>query len=481
MVLHAKHLRDPDHSVLQPLALQSPPFAATRTKSGSSASSVGSDVTRCSSTCSAISLTSFGSDRSRHASVPTQKAHNNSNRVSLAPCSRLRHGDLPFKSGWLGLRVSSGMFKKPVDRYVELAGAYIVFAASPNTDIMASCYQIYKASVTTDSMSSTSFRINVKTEAGERLVLTAENGPDYEDWLYVLKRAATRHINDHYRCDEVIGPAVLGRVAGARDIANGDVVSVRMTTKADMADDLVALARRECLNLVSCPPHPAIARVVDMYETATTIYCVTEHVPPQNSIRQIVRGHRPFSERDTSFIVQSLLRTLVHLHDNNMYHRCCTADSVHLVDPTLPERGIKLTSFELAISEHDSPRDHVSLLHVIQHRGLDQPVSTSMAPFVAPEVLRGDIGSFSQDSWAAGILLHYMLVAATPFDGPNQTAEDALLISAKAVGMPSFRGIMWDGISRDAMDLCARLLHADPRRRLSPRNALRHRWFRFNE
>lgn len=475
-----KQIRDPGCSVLQPLALQSPGPAVSKPRSTSSVGSVGSSVTRCSSTSSANSLSSFGSDRSRDASVPSQKSHSFSSRVSISSGSRLRHGDLPYKYGWLGLRVGEGMSKRYVDRYVELAGAYIIFAASPNTDIMASCYQIYKASVTSVVLSSSYYRIDVKTEAGERLVLLAESSQDYHDWLNVLHCASKRHINNHYVCHQVQASSIFGRIASARDLVSHERVSVRMTSKADLDDMFVSVARRECLSLISLTSLPTVARIIDMYETAATIYCVTEYIPPANSIRQLVQGRRPFSERDTSFVMHSLLKTLSQLHESKICHRSCTPDAVHLVDPACCEKGIKLTSFELAVHEHDAPRDIVSLRNVVSYKGSDRPVSASIAPYIAPEILKERPGGFSQDSWAAGVLMHYMLVAATPFDGPGKTANDALAISTEAVGMPSFRGVMWAGISRDAMDLCAQLLHADPRRRLSPRDALRHRWFRFN-
>jgi calcium-dependent protein kinase len=120
------------------------------------------------------------------------------------------------------------------------------------------------------------------------------------------------------------------------------------------------------------------------------------------------------------------------------------------------------------------------MMDVVTHQGLSGPLTNNLAPFLAPEVASGRLGNHLQDSWSAGIIMHYMLVARTPFDGSGKTPEMALQTIKVARGMPRFLGVMWDGISADARDLCAKLLHADPRRRLSPTQALRHPWFRFN-
>jgi hypothetical protein len=480
--------RQPNCSVLQPLALQvkTMPGPVRRSRSGSSSASVGSAITRTSSASAASShsLLSFAYDRSRDTSNPKSTSGSSSRSPSTdleSKGSTLLHGDIPYKAGWLSLRTSGVRFnKKSVERFIELAGPCVMFSASPNTAILGGSYQVFGATVAPEKVPGT-FRINIKTAGGEVLTLTAETRDEYSSWLKELQRAATRHITKDYVCDRIVGTTQFGSIATARDLQTGGSASVRITSKHSLPDELVTLARREALNLLSCPPHPTIPRVLDVYETPTSIYCVTETVPVGTSIRDLVQGLRPLSERDTSFVIHSLLQTLAVLHERKIVHRGCTADAVHLVSPERAERGIKLTSFEFAVGELDSPKDSHSALNVINLYGMEETMDTSIAPFVAPEVVKGDLGSYMQDSWAAGVLMHYCLVAATPFDGHGQMSRDALRIIQQACGMPVFRGVMWDGISRDAKDLCAKLLHADPRRRLSPQKALAHRWFRWNQ
>jgi serine/threonine protein kinase len=398
---------------------------------------------------------------------------------------------MPYKTGWVSVRYAP-RFKKlrssAVDRYAELAGPCIVFSACPNTDIDAVCHQLFNASVIAGG-SPLGSRVTIVTTRGDRLVITAESPGETHDWLDACTRAASRHINQHYACDTVIGPAgTFARVAAARDLTTSRPVHVRHTSKASLPAPLVALARREAVNLLAVPHHRAVPQVLDVYETPSTVYVVTD-VPSAVatpkclvSIRDRVRVGRPMSERDASYIMHGLLDALLHLHMAGVIHRGCTADAVLFANPTCPDAGVKLTSFELATSAMDGPRDIVSIVDVIRHRGMDESIDSTIAAFIAPEVARGGTGTASQDSWSAGILMHYMLVGVTPFhrDGQVSTAASALATLQQAQGKPGFSGVMWDGVSREAKDLAARLLHADPLKRLLPKQALTHPWFRFN-
>jgi hypothetical protein len=449
--------------------------------SSASSASVGSAVTR--SAPSSPSLLTFSSDRTRDASVPRRKPKSPASR------RRLLHGGIPHKSGWLTLRPASRFSRNcAVDRYAELAGPCIVFSACPNLDVDAACHQLYGATVTSDGPPS-AHRINITTLAGDRFIMTAETPEETECWLRECTRVSARHISNHYACDKVVGHAgTLARTAAARDLATGRRVHVRHTKKAPLPPALVTLARREAVILLAFPPHPAVPAILDVYETPSTVYIVTDppcpHPLPAVTIRDRVGVGRALPERDAAYAIHSLLDALRHLHasPSAVIHRGVTADSVFFAHPGRPSAGVRLTSFELAISAPDADADIVPVLDLIQHRGINEPIDSTIAAFIAPEVARGEPGGPAQDAWSAGILMHYVLVGVTPFHNgsDNPTAATALDVLQSAQGKPSFAGIMWHGISKEAKDLCARLLHADPDKRLLPRQALTHPWFRFN-
>ena len=83
-----------------------------------------------------------------------------------------------------------------------------------------------------------------------------------------------------------------------------------------------------------------------------------------------------------------------------------------------------------------------------------------------------------QDVWSVGILMHYLLVGCTPFENvPGDYDLNSLMdMISKTRGMPNFAGFQWRGVTSEAKHLCASLLHADSRVRVTPTQALSHPW-----
>ena len=63
----------------------------------------------------------------------------------------------------------------------------------------------------------------------------------------------------------------------------------------------------------------------------------------------------------------------------------------------------------------------------------------------------------------------------TPFaNGPTDTPSD--ILARIGEGSISLSGENWDSVSSLAKDLVARMLHVDPRHRISLHHVLQHRW-----
>jgi hypothetical protein len=103
--------------------------------------------------------------------------------------------------------------------------------------------------------------------------------------------------------------------------------------------------------------------------------------------------------------------------------------------------------------------------------------------YVAPEVLSGrGYDGLAADCWSVGVCLFILLAGCAPFGGPD---EGAVLAAVRAAGRPGAGGggpdwddPAWDAVSGPARDLVGRLLAADPARRMTAAEALRHPWLR---
>lgn len=87
--------------------------------------------------------------------------------------------------------------------------------------------------------------------------------------------------------------------------------------------------------------------------------------------------------------------------------------------------------------------------------------------YVAPEVLNRQHYGTAVDVWSSGIVMFELLGGYAPFY-PYATCL------SEPVAFPAS---VWAGVSEEAKDLIARMLTADPAKRISAAQARAHRWF----
>ena len=96
--------------------------------------------------------------------------------------------------------------------------------------------------------------------------------------------------------------------------------------------------------------------------------------------------------------------------------------------------------------------------------------------YVAPEI----IGNFGYDSkvdcWSLGVILYVMLCGYPPFYAEENNELFQLIKECDY----EFHEPYWDNISEDAKDLIKKLLVADPVKRLSAEEILKHPWITQN-
>lgn len=94
--------------------------------------------------------------------------------------------------------------------------------------------------------------------------------------------------------------------------------------------------------------------------------------------------------------------------------------------------------------------------------------------YLAPEVLKGGGYGLEVDVWACGVLLHELLVGATPFAGRDHEHVYANVASFAGLAPASTRRL-----PPAAATLVAALLATDPKRRPSPDAAAAHPWLQI--
>lgn len=285
----------------------------------------------------------------------------------------------------------------------------------------------------------------------DRRVVYCKSDADRNEWLLQMQMAA--HVVPIER-DYVIGKELgKGRFSTVCDCVNKTTTvkyAVKIIEKAKIEPEEKALLRTEIavLKLVN---HPNIIKMEGIYETRTHMYIVMEKLTGGELFERIV-GRPRFTEDEAAKLIRPLLESVGYLHDLGIVHRDIKPENV-LCGDNFDE--VKIADFGLSKM-------------VLPTEKMDTACGT--LSYVAPEVLTMQGYGQEADLWSIGVILFLILCGKLPFDGANHDDIINATIKAEIRVSPG----VWTALSEEARDLIKKLLHKDPKERISARTALRH-------
>ncbi|XP_060802146.1 peripheral plasma membrane protein CASK isoform X2 [Amyelois transitella] len=232
--------------------------------------------------------------------------------------------------------------------------------------------------------------------------------------------------------------------------------------------------------------HPHIVELLETYSSEGMLYMVFEYMDGSDLCFEVVRRASAgfvYSEAVACHYMRQILEALRYCHENDIVHRDVRPHCVLLAgrDNCAP---VKLGGFGVAAqlptpSSHRAPPELV-----MDNRPLMGPMGQAYLKsdeygrigtphYMAPEVVSSQLYGKPVDVWAAGILLHVLLVGYLPFTGTRERLFEAI-----CRGRLRFDAPMWDDISDAAKDLVQRMLTVDHTQRINIQEVLNHRWIR---
>ncbi|XP_069357596.1 peripheral plasma membrane protein CASK isoform X7 [Maniola hyperantus] len=209
--------------------------------------------------------------------------------------------------------------------------------------------------------------------------------------------------------------------------------------------------------------HPHIVELLETYSSEGMLYMVFEYMDGSDLCFEVVRRATAgfvYSEAVACHYMRQILEALRYCHENDIVHRDVRPHCVLLAgrDNCAP---VKLGGFGVAAqlptpTAHRAPPGRIGTPH-----------------YMAPEVVSSQLYGKPVDVWAAGILLHVLLVGYLPFTGTRERLFEAI-----CRGRLHFDAPLWDDISDAAKDLVQRMLTVDHTQRINIQEVLNHRWIR---
>ena len=209
--------------------------------------------------------------------------------------------------------------------------------------------------------------------------------------------------------------------------------------------------------------HRNVVRLVDVFEDREYVHLVTDLCRGGELFDRIVdkssedNGTPCFAEGSAARITSQVLAALSYMHENGIAHRDIKPENILFETPE-DDSAVKVIDFGLS-------RKHCA--------GREPPMSTVVGTpyYIAPEVLRKKYDK-SCDLWSVGVIAHILLCGYPPFNGTNNDRTHRCVLRGKYY----FPQEDWGNVSAEATDFIARMLRADPKKRMTLEQALNHPW-----
>ncbi|KAG6517384.1 hypothetical protein ZIOFF_020770 [Zingiber officinale] len=239
--------------------------------------------------------------------------------------------------------------------------------------------------------------------------------------------------------------------ATGKKFACKTIAKRKLTNQEDIED-----VRREVQIMYHLTGQPNIVELKGAFEDKHSVHLVMELCAGGELFDRIIaKGHY------TESAAAALLRTIVQI-----VHTCHSMGVIH--------RDLKPENFLLLNKDDDSPLKATDFgLSVFFKQGEVFKDIVGSAYYIAPEVLKRKYGP-EADIWSIGVMLYIFLCGVPPFWAETEHG----IFNAILRGQVDFSSDPWPVISPGAKDLVNKMLHLDPKQRLTAFEVLNHPWIK---
>jgi len=246
-------------------------------------------------------------------------------------------------------------------------------------------------------------------------------------------------------------------------------------------DELNVKRLQREINILGSLDHPNIVRLVRVIEDVDCVSLVQErclggelfdfvndfqtfHASGERSWRRTNTTELVMvTEEHIAKMVRQILLAVDYMHCCNVVHRDLKLENVMLTRPFSLDADPEIKVVDLGFSrEFSGARDMLT--------------ACGSTLYIAPEVLSAKSSGHGYgkecDLWAVGVITYILLCCRPPFTGATSTSWDV----GQSIQKGEFSYPDYALVSEDAMQLIAGLLHTDPAKRLTAKQALKMSW-----
>eukprot|EP00928_Gymnodinium_smaydae_P087325 TRINITY_DN7159_c0_g2_i3.p1 TRINITY_DN7159_c0_g2~~TRINITY_DN7159_c0_g2_i3.p1 ORF type:complete len:444 (-),score=34.29 TRINITY_DN7159_c0_g2_i3:217-1467(-) len=258
-----------------------------------------------------------------------------------------------------------------------------------------------------------------------------------------------RSFHSCYVLKSTLGHGAFGQVRLAYKKDTLDEVAVKITILGDNNREHHRRAcRNEALLALRMGSHPNCVQLFESIEEQAAHYMIMERC--QCSLLDAIKQDDSLIQHDLQRICGEMLTGIAHCRSLRVVHRDVKLDNFMLGGPN--GTTLKLCDFGLA--------------RMLPDEGYVTGICGT-APYMAPEIIRGEPYNDRVDVWSFGVVVYVLLFRRFPYS-PKDRGSDAMK-EAISIGVP---GPLFS--TDDRGDFVCRLLNRSKNQRCSARKALNH-------
>lgn len=278
---------------------------------------------------------------------------------------------------------------------------------------------------------------------------------------------------------EVLGRGACGSVVAARRRADGKRCALKDLSKVNLPKKAMLQQRVAEVEIHMSVDHPNVTRVIDVYESETSIAVVTERCEG-GELYAALEEKSIYCDIAAAETARQMLCVAKHLHLRSIVHRDFKLENFlyQEKDPV-----VQLDRFVDAVQANNCEHMQIEapLLKLIDFGFAKvwdpetlMMTSCGSAEYVSPDVLCGTGYTDKCDIWSIGVIAWMLLTGYPPFHGEKKQ----MIANIKTARADWSHKSRWNKVSTDAKDFVRQLLVKNPEQRPDAGAALNHAWFR---
>ncbi|CAB9520144.1 MAP kinase-activated protein kinase 2 (Fragment) [Seminavis robusta] len=191
-------------------------------------------------------------------------------------------------------------------------------------------------------------------------------------------------------------------------------------------------------------------------------------------------GEAGMPENVARFWFRQVLQSFLHLHSKGVCYRDMSLENFMINDDSLALTDMGLC-LRIPYNHSTDPNQTTDIANGSIRRLILPQGTCGKANYLCPEIFENQdaFDPCAIDMWGTGVVLYILLCGFPPYDTPSLgDARFEVIVNGQLIDQLQEWGIH---LSEQAGDLLQRLLHCDPKHRLTLAQALEHPWVCLEE